>query len=334
MSIEEIICIDPGHGGKDHGGGSNDQFKEKEMVLQISKEQKKHFERNGITVVLTRSNDEYLDSYERTLRVKRSQANYCISNHINAFNGKANGAETIHSIATNGKLAEGILKTLVNEGASYRRFFSKSGKSGKDYYFMHRMTGHVKTIIVEYGFADNKEDTDKIINDWKKYAEAVARYYIENVFDKTYIPEKEIASHNVKNLPKVRSFSKYPRLVKITEDVNAYEHPNLSKYSKMLREGTKLKVYGEGENGVWAAGGGLFFSKKYAVEIPQTIRTGGLTSSNVDEMENYFRKNNLEASVQFVGEGKNPHVLAKIKGGDYEKFCKWLDENNWWYKVM
>ncbi len=186
--MAKIICIDPGHGGKDPGGGTNKHFKEKDMVLKISFEQKKHFERNGIKVVMTRTGDEYLDSVPRTTRVKNSGAKYCISNHINAGGGE--GAETIHSIHGSAQIATGILNALVAAGAKKRRVFSRRGVSG-DYYYMHRMTGAVDTIIVEYGFADNASDTQKIINEWKKYAEVVARYYIEKVFKQKYISAGE-----------------------------------------------------------------------------------------------------------------------------------------------
>lgn len=185
--MEKLICIDPGHGGKDPGGGTNKHFKEKDIVLQISLEQKRHFERNGIKVVMTRTSDEYLDSVPRTNRVKASRSKYCISNHINAGGGE--GAETIHSIHASPVIAKGILDALVDVGAKRRRVFSRPGTNG-DWYYMHRMTGAVNTVITEYGFADNASDTKKIINDWKRYAEAVAKYYIEHVFKQKYIPEK------------------------------------------------------------------------------------------------------------------------------------------------
>lgn len=172
------LIIDPGHGGKDPGGGSNKYFKEKDLVLKISKYQQKRFKEMGYYVKLTRNSDEYLDSIPRTNRVKNSGAKYCISNHINAGGGE--GAETIHSIYSNNKLAKIILDELVKEGAKYRRVFSKKGKNG-DYYYMHRMTGSVETVIVEYGFADNKNDTQKLLKDWKKYAEAVIKAFCKHV---------------------------------------------------------------------------------------------------------------------------------------------------------
>ncbi|MEZ7173572.1 N-acetylmuramoyl-L-alanine amidase [Sporosarcina sp. OR05] len=185
--MSKVICIDPGHGGIDPGGGSNKHFKEKDMVLKISLEQKRHFERNGIKVVMTRTNDEYLDSIPRTNRVKTSGAKYCISNHLNAGGGE--GAETIYSIHASSTIATGVLNALVAQGAKKRRVFNRRGTNG-DWYYMHRMTGSVSTVIVEYGFADNSNDTDKVLNDWKRYAEAVAKYYIEHVFKQKYIPEK------------------------------------------------------------------------------------------------------------------------------------------------
>ncbi|MRG87017.1 N-acetylmuramoyl-L-alanine amidase [Salinibacillus xinjiangensis] len=254
---ENIICIDPGHGGKDPGGGSNSHFKEKDMVLKISKEQRKHFKRNGITVVMTRNDDEYLDSYQRTTRVKRSGAKHCISNHINAGGGE--GAEVIHSIYSNGKIAEGILKALVNAGAKYRRYFSKKGSNELDYYFMHRMTGPVKTNIIEYGFADNKSDTRKILNDWKKYAEVVAKYYIEHVFKKEYKPKSEVKSMS-------KNTSKYV----LTGGLNYDMITEVTRYVLKREWWARINFDGEGNN-------------------PE-LETGGLGPKELKEFEEWLKE--------------------------------------------
>ncbi|MBB6218766.1 N-acetylmuramoyl-L-alanine amidase [Anaerosolibacter carboniphilus] len=169
------IIIDPGHGGKDPGGGSNQYFKEKDMVLQISKYMYDRFQELGVAVELTRMDDITLNSGERAKKVRESGADICISNHINAYNGEAEGAETIYSIYSDGKLAGFILDNLVKAGAKKRRAFTKTLPKSptKDYYFIIRETGKVETVIVEYGFADNPNDAQKIMNHWKNYAEAV-----------------------------------------------------------------------------------------------------------------------------------------------------------------
>lgn len=171
------IIIDPGHGGKDSGGGCNDLWLEKNKVLQISLYQYNRLKELGIDVELTRSTDIYLSPAERAKKVRDSKSTICISNHINAFNGVAKGAETIHSIHSDGKFANILLDELVQAGATRRRVFFRESekKKGTDYYFMHYDTGNVQTIIIEYGFADNKEDAEKIDRNWKEYAEAVVR---------------------------------------------------------------------------------------------------------------------------------------------------------------
>src|SRR5690606_32134964 len=156
--MKPILVIDPGHGGKDPGGGSTANWKEKDFVLQISLYQYERFKHLGVPVTLTRDKDVYLSPSERAKIVRDSGAKYCISNHINAAgNASARGVETIHSIYSDGKLAKQIYDAIVAVGMPGRRVFSRSIDNNKkvDYYFMHRDTGSVSTVIVEYGFATN-----------------------------------------------------------------------------------------------------------------------------------------------------------------------------------
>src|SRR5690625_4300567 len=183
-----ILIIDPGHGGKDPGGGSNHLWKEKDKALKISKYQQNRFKELGVSVVMTRTSDVYLDSNPRAKKVRESGAKYCISNHINAGGGE--GAETIHSIHTDGKLANLILDEIVSEGQRKRRVFTRKLSNGQDYYFMHRLTGNVETVIVEYGFADNANDTNRIAKNWKAYAEAVVRAFCKHIGHKYVAPGK------------------------------------------------------------------------------------------------------------------------------------------------
>lgn len=166
------LIIDPGHGGRDTGGGCNNHFLEKDMNLKISLYQYKRFKELGVSVKLTRYDDKYLSSTSRTNIVKSSGAELCISNHINAGGGE--GFEAIYSIHSDGELCKLIAAEVIKEGHILRRVFSRKGSKG-DYYYMHRKTGSVKTLIIEYGFADNQTDTKRIITKWKDYAEAVVR---------------------------------------------------------------------------------------------------------------------------------------------------------------
>lgn len=180
--MKPILVIDPGHGGKDPGGGSTANWKEKDFVLQISLYQYERFKQLGVPVALTRDKDVYLSPNERAKIVRESGAKYCISNHINAAgNSTARGVETIHSIYSDGKLAAAIYNAIRDAGMPGRRVFSRSidNKQKVDYYFMHRDTGSVSTVIVEYGFATNAQDVQLLENHWRDYAEAVVRAFCQ-----------------------------------------------------------------------------------------------------------------------------------------------------------
>lgn len=196
MSVE--LIIDPGHGGTDPGGGSSifydpEGFYEKNLVLSISLYQYERFKKLGIPVALTRDSDITLSSSKRTKIVRESGAKYCISNHINAAGSEAaRGAETIHSLLDNNKFATILLDEIVADGMPKRRVFTRIGNNGLDYYFMHRETRPVQTVIVEYGFATNREDAKLLREKWKVFAESVVRGYCKFTGRKYIKPRDEM----------------------------------------------------------------------------------------------------------------------------------------------
>lgn len=187
-----LLIIDPGHGGKDPGGGSNSSFVEKDMVLKISLYQYERFKQLGVPVALTRDKDIYIDSTPRANLVKNSGAKYCISNHINAAgNLAARGVETIHSVHSDGKLAKAIYDGIAAVGMPGRRVFTRTQSDGRDYYFMHRLTGSVSTVIVEYGFASNAEDSKLLQANWQAYAESMVKSFCAIIGHKYVAPVAE-----------------------------------------------------------------------------------------------------------------------------------------------
>ncbi len=166
-----MIIIDAGHGGTDPGACAGG-IREKDWTLEVSLHQQSFLNNLGIQTVLTRTSDKGLTPIERTNLVKRCGGSICISNHFNAGGGK--GAEVIHSIYSDGKLAKAAGHALTSAGMPLRRVFSRKGRDDRDYYFMHRLTGSVETLIVEYGFLDSTEDMAKLRALRLKLAESVA----------------------------------------------------------------------------------------------------------------------------------------------------------------
>lgn len=178
---DTTIIIDAGHGGKDSGAVgtlNTKEVAEKDFNLELSIYQNYILDYLGYDVKMTRKDDVYLEPEKRAKIVRQSGADYCISNHFNAFEeGEAEGAEIIHSIHQTGVLAGEIKRGLEDIGRNVRRRFCKSdGKDEpSDYYFMHRETGKVRTIIMENAFIDNQEDFKTYLRRWKKLGCKVAK---------------------------------------------------------------------------------------------------------------------------------------------------------------
>lgn len=187
-----MVIIDAGHGGFDPGGGSNIYFKEKDITRKISNYMKRRFDELGIPSVLVRNADETLDPSERINKIVSlgaSENDILISNHVNS--GGSKGAEVIYSIRGNNTLPNLIANSLKDTGVSIRNVYTRRGKTGKDYYFILRNTSPNNAMIVEYGFADDDEDTYRILYNWPTLAESVVKA-VSNYLNIEYSNPSEI----------------------------------------------------------------------------------------------------------------------------------------------
>ncbi len=82
-----VVVVDPGHGGTNRGAPGVTGVYEKHLNLRAAKLLRRHLQRPGIKVVLTRSRDVYLTLSERARRANRARADLMISLHGNASAG-------------------------------------------------------------------------------------------------------------------------------------------------------------------------------------------------------------------------------------------------------
>lgn len=177
-----IICIDPGHGGRDPGGGTAPGlFVEKELVLSISAYQAELLRQKGFEVVMTREGDQTVEPGRRDRLIRTSGADLAISNHINACgNPKARGLEIFRSIYSSPAAAEAIAAAILacglvgpRTGLPVIQTRTLPRNPRKDYYHVHRETGAVPVVLIEYGFATNPNDAGILARGWQVMAAAV-----------------------------------------------------------------------------------------------------------------------------------------------------------------
>lgn len=91
-----IICLDPGHGGRDPGAVKHPLI-EKTLNLQLMMVIHDILKDAGHTVITTRTSDRYVYNQKRAATANDGDADIFISLHHNAFRSpKANGFEVLH----------------------------------------------------------------------------------------------------------------------------------------------------------------------------------------------------------------------------------------------
>ena len=170
------VIIDPGHGGTDSGATGNNLL-EKDYNLLISKYMYDRFKELGVPVAITRDSDTTLSPTDRVNTILNKFGNssdvILISNHVNSGGGE--GAEVIYALRNKDTLAKRILENIGATGQETRKYYQRRlpSDTSKDYYFIHRNTGNLEPLIVEYGFIDDTKDVEFLKENYKELAEAV-----------------------------------------------------------------------------------------------------------------------------------------------------------------
>jgi len=206
------VIIDPGHGGTDSGATGNNLL-EKDYNLLISKYMYDRFKQLGVPVAITRDSDTTLSPTDRVNTILNKFGNssdaILISNHVNSGGGE--GAEVIYALRNKDTLAKRILENIGATGQTTRKYYQRRlpSDTSKDYYFIHRNTGNLEPLIVEYGFIDSAKDVEFLKENYKELAEAVisaVANYIgvpytppEGITTNTYVVQKGDSLYSIAN---------------------------------------------------------------------------------------------------------------------------------------
>lgn len=195
------VAIDAAFGGTDSGASSNNLI-EKDFSLSISKYISNRLNDLGIENFLVRNSDETLSNEERVNIIKNNYGSgnnvIIISNRLNT--GGLNGAEIMYPLRSNSKLASLIANNLEDMGQPVLKYYQlrDSSDTSKDDDYLIRNTANNLTIVIDYGYIDNKSDANFLKNNYEKLGEAVVKA-IANYAGVNYTPLNMEGYYIVKN---------------------------------------------------------------------------------------------------------------------------------------
>lgn len=177
---EAVIMIDPGHGGEDPGAISEDQITlEKNATLDTAMILKEKLEAQGATVLLTRSDDQFIELDERSELSNMEGVDIFLSLHYDGFYDLTwSGTSTYFYHESDRQLGQAINEQIGT--LSLDNF----GLIFGDFHVLRENTR--PSILLELGYMSNTNDIEYIRSSTyhDQVAEAVTQG-IQNYFERT-----------------------------------------------------------------------------------------------------------------------------------------------------
>lgn len=180
-----LICLDPGHGGRDPGAIGVSGTSEKEVNLAMALKLAEVLRAAGLRVMLTRDSDCYVELSERANMANEAQASLFVSIHNNASgtsNSGASGTETYYRGTEeqwdeeSKKLAQAIQRNLVT-------VLGSKDRGAKTHWVSLVVLAEttMPAALVEVGFMDNAEEEAKLRD--PKYQQAAAQGIAQGIME-------------------------------------------------------------------------------------------------------------------------------------------------------
>ena len=177
------VILDAGHGGND-GGTSSGKMIEKTINLDITKRVKTLLEAEGIEIVMTREEDEYLGLDERAMIANQAGGDLFLSIHCNYYKegSPISGVECYYySKAKEGKeCAEKIIDSLKANG-------KVEARKEQDYYVLKNTS--MTAVLIEVGYLSSSKDRQNLGS--QNYKDTMARELVAGVMQ--YLQETATA---------------------------------------------------------------------------------------------------------------------------------------------
>ncbi len=198
-----MVIIDPYRGGSDSGYINNNVI-EKDFNLMISKYINNRLRELGIDTIITREGDNTLSDIDRA-NIINNYNGIAISNRLNY--GNENGVEILYSLKNTDNIPNRLEKSFNDRDIYVNKVYQRRDENdtSKDYDDLLK-NANTETIIINYGYINNNDDINNVINNYERYAEsvvkAIADYYgvdYSKNFDNEYIVKKGDSLWSISN---------------------------------------------------------------------------------------------------------------------------------------
>lgn len=168
-----VIVIDAGHGGSDPGA-QRGSVQEKEITLSIAGKLREVLERQGVHIVMTRSDDATVSLEDRVRITNQTVPDLFVSVHINAMEtgSDVHGIETYYLSEQSRSLADSIHQNLITALNAPDR----SVRKARFYVINHTS---VPAVLAEVGFISNPLERAKLVT--AEYQNQVAQALAQGV---------------------------------------------------------------------------------------------------------------------------------------------------------
>lgn len=177
------VCLDAGHGGSDVGAEYDGRY-EKDDNLKLTLAVGEILKENGIKVIYTRKDDEFVELKERAAYANKKKATFFVSIHRNSADVNVSGVEIwIENTAPlfEEKMAQNILDRINEVGYGSSRGVKRGYQGNSSANYLVNSATDMPSCLVEMGFITTEEDNELFDENFEEYAEAIAQGIVESI---------------------------------------------------------------------------------------------------------------------------------------------------------
>jgi N-acetylmuramoyl-L-alanine amidase len=157
-TIDAVIVVDPGHGGKDPGAKGVSPILEKDLVLSIARNLEGQLDRRGAEVIMTRTGDGFLELDDRAAIAERHDADLFVSIHADSAPRRSASGFTVY--IARAASTESFRAANRIERAFRKAGFTSRGIRRADF---RVLAGHSRpAVLFEAGYLTNPTDARRL----------------------------------------------------------------------------------------------------------------------------------------------------------------------------